>query len=63
VLDVSNWKYTFTSSAKENSRRDHLEDIGIDRKIILEWIIGKYGRKVQTGCIWFPQKAENLLAI
>jgi len=23
--------------------RDHLEDIGIDEKIILEWILGKWG--------------------
>jgi hypothetical protein len=22
--------------------RDHLEDLGIDRKIILEWILGKW---------------------
>jgi hypothetical protein len=25
---------------------DHLEDVGIDREIILEWILGKWGRKV-----------------
>jgi hypothetical protein len=27
-------------------RRDHLEDLGVDEKIILEWILGKYGGKV-----------------
>jgi hypothetical protein len=26
--------------------RDHLEDLGIDGKIILEWILGKEGGKV-----------------
>jgi hypothetical protein len=27
-------------------------ETGIDGKLILEWILGKYGRKVWTGCIW-----------
>jgi hypothetical protein len=31
--------------------RDHFEDLGIDGKI-LELSLGKYGRKVWTGCIW-----------
>jgi hypothetical protein len=26
--------------------KDHLEDEGIDGKIILEWIFGKYGGRV-----------------
>jgi hypothetical protein len=31
--------------------RDHLEDLGVDGKI-LEWILGKWGGKMWTGCIW-----------
>jgi hypothetical protein len=31
---------------------DHLGDSGIDGKILLEWISGKYGGRVWTGCIW-----------
>jgi hypothetical protein len=31
--------------------RDHLEDIGVDGKIIWEWILGKEGGRVWTGCI------------
>jgi hypothetical protein len=31
--------------------RDHLEDLDIDGKIILEWILGKWGGKLWTGCI------------
>jgi hypothetical protein len=31
---------------------DHLEDISVDEKIILEWILEKYGGKVWTGCTW-----------
>jgi len=26
--------------------KDHLEDLGVDAKIILEWILGKWGGKV-----------------
>jgi hypothetical protein len=32
--------------------RDHFEDIGIDEKIVLEWILGKWGGKLWTGYIW-----------
>jgi hypothetical protein len=31
--------------------RDNLEDIGIDGRIILEQILGKWGPKVWTGSI------------
>jgi hypothetical protein len=31
--------------------RDHLEDLGEDGRIS-EWILGKEGGKVWTGCIW-----------
>jgi len=27
-------------------RRDHLEDLGVDGKIILEWVLGKWGGKL-----------------
>jgi hypothetical protein len=29
--------------------RDHFEDLGVDVKIILEWILGKYGWE---GVVW-----------
>jgi len=32
--------------------RDHLEDPGVDEKVILELILGKLFGKVWTGCIW-----------
>jgi hypothetical protein len=31
--------------------RDHSEDIGVNGKM-LEWIVGKEGEKLWTGCIW-----------
>jgi hypothetical protein len=32
--------------------RDHLEDLGVDGKIILKWILRKVGKKLWTRCIW-----------
>jgi len=32
--------------------RDQLEDLAIDGRIILEWILGKHSGKVWTGYIW-----------
>jgi len=31
--------------------RDHLKDLAVDNGIILEWILGKVGGRVWTGCI------------
>jgi hypothetical protein len=36
---------------KKLKGRDHSEDLGVDGRIILEWILGKYGGKVWTGFI------------
>jgi hypothetical protein len=33
--------------------RDHFEGLGINGKRILGWMLGKYGRRGWTGCIWF----------
>jgi len=32
--------------------RHHWKDLGVDGKIILEYILGKQGRKAWTGFIW-----------
>jgi hypothetical protein len=42
-----------TKFSSENLKgRDHSEDIVVDGRITLEWILGKEGRKVWTECIW-----------
>jgi len=33
--------------------RYHSEDLGVDDRIMLEWILDKYSGKLWTGCIWF----------
>jgi hypothetical protein len=32
--------------------KDHLEDKGVDGRIILKWILGKWSLEVWTGFIW-----------
>jgi hypothetical protein len=32
--------------------RDNMEGLGIDERILLEWILVKWGGKVWTGFIW-----------
>jgi hypothetical protein len=32
---------------------NHSEELGVDGRRILEWILGKQGGKVWTGFIWF----------
>jgi hypothetical protein len=34
------------------NRNDRSEDIGVDEMRILEWILGKWSRKLWTGFIW-----------
>jgi len=41
--------------------RDNLEDLGIDGKVLLQWILGKQGGKVWTGCIWLTIVTRGML--
>jgi hypothetical protein len=37
--------------------RSHLEETGIDERILLKWIFKKWGRKAWTGLIWLMMGA------
>jgi hypothetical protein len=39
-------------SSENPKGRDHSEDLDVDGKIILEWILGKQSGKLWNGCIW-----------
>jgi hypothetical protein len=38
--------------------RDHLEDVGVDGRIILKWILRKWDVTVWTGCICVGQARQ-----
>jgi hypothetical protein len=39
--------------------RDHSKNLGIDGRIILEWLSGKQGGKVWTACTWLRIEASG----
>jgi hypothetical protein len=39
------------AKSKRQKGRNHPDDLGIDGRIILEWILGREDGKVWTGCI------------
>jgi hypothetical protein len=43
------------------NRRDHSEDLDVDWKIILEWILQKEGKKLWAGRIWLKIGTSGVL--
>jgi hypothetical protein len=52
VAGMGEMKNAYIILVENVKGRVHLEDLDIDGKILLEWILGKKGRKVWTGFIW-----------
>jgi len=42
---------------------DHSVDLGIDVRIILGWVLGKWDGKVWTGCIWSSIGTSGMLLL
>jgi len=38
--------------------RDYLEDVGLEGRITLKWIVKKWNEKAWTGLIWLSQGQE-----
>jgi hypothetical protein len=51
--------FTFYLGWKSQRRSDNLEDLGIDGKIILEWVLGIWGGKMWAGFIWLRIRTSN----
>jgi hypothetical protein len=32
--------------------RDHFEDVGLDRRVIIKWVLKKWNGEAWTGLIW-----------
>jgi hypothetical protein len=48
---------------EKSERKNHLEDLGIDGKIILELILWKQGWKLCTGCMWLTTGTSGRLFV
>ena len=40
-------------------KRGHLEDLGLDRRIILQWIFSIWNGELWTGLLWFRIKTGD----
>jgi hypothetical protein len=49
---VSDWTDYLERPRHLKNDKNCLEDLVIEGKMILEWILGKLDGKVWTGCIW-----------
>jgi hypothetical protein len=43
----------------KSEEADHLEDLGVDGRIMLKWIIGNMGRRVWIGFMWLRIRTSS----
>jgi hypothetical protein len=52
MCNVCGRRYVFTGFGSNLKKRDHLENLGIDGKILLKWIISEWYRLAWAGFVW-----------
>jgi hypothetical protein len=45
--------YAYRILAQKPEGKDHLEDVGVDERIMLKFILNKWDGRLRTGLIWF----------
>jgi len=53
VACMGKMRYAYNILIGKLKGKHHSENLGVYEKIILEWILWKWGGKVWTVCIWF----------
>jgi hypothetical protein len=47
----------------EKPEEAHLQELGVDGRIILKWILMKYFGRVLTGLMWLAMRVKHLQAL
>jgi hypothetical protein len=46
-------------SSENRSEEVHLENVSVDGRLLLKWILKKYGVRMETGLIWLRTRPSG----
>jgi hypothetical protein len=52
VADMGEVRNAYKVWSENLKGKEHSQDLGVDGRIILDWITEKWGERVCTGCVW-----------